>query len=60
MSEVKTTALFAQDGKVIERRTQDVEPVLQYAADLRAVGATGSSEMKHAARIPFALIENYL
>jgi hypothetical protein len=58
--DIRTTGLKTVDGQVVERRSQDVEPIIEHAANLRAVGAVGGSEMRHAARIPFALIENYL
>lgn len=34
--------------------------MLEHAAALRSVGEVGSSEMRHAARIPNAIIEKYL
>ena len=51
----------ALDGRnLIERRSQDVEPVLEQAKRLRSNGMVGSSEMRHAARIPLIEIEKYL
>jgi len=49
------------DGRnLIERRSQDVEPVLEQAKQLRSNGQVGSSEMRHAARLPLIEIEKYL
>lgn len=58
--ELKTTGVFFDSGKVIERRTQDVEPILEHVKAARAAGMTGSKDMRHAARIPHAVVENYL
>lgn len=60
MSEIKTTGTWLDDGRTIERRTQDVEPILEHAKALRSVGEVGSNEMRHAARIPYVVIEQYL
>lgn len=49
------------DGRdLVERRSQDVEPVLEQVKRLRSNGMVGSSEMRHAARIPLIEIEKYL
>lgn len=51
----------AVDGQnIIERRSQDVEPILEHVKSLQGIGAVGSSEMRHAAKIPKAVIENYI
>ena len=60
MSELKTTGMWHDGRNVIERRSQDVEPVLEECKALASIGAVGSSELRHAARIPVAVIENYV
>lgn len=51
--------LHLNGDNAILNRIQDVEPVIQYAKDARSIGATGSSEMRHAARVPAVLVESY-
>lgn len=53
------TRLHEHDGKLTFQRVQDVEPILDFAHDLRAAGRVGSSEMRHAASIPMVLVEAY-
>lgn len=60
MSELISTGLWHDGERIIERRAQDVEPILEHNKALRSVGEVGSSDMRHAAKIPFAIIENYL
>lgn len=56
-----STAAFHRDGdKIVEHRVQDVEPYLQHTSDLRSAGIVGSSEMRHAAKIPNVVVEAYL
>ncbi|MBO1748895.1 hypothetical protein [Stenotrophomonas indicatrix] len=55
-----TTGLVSDGADLIERRSQDVEPILEYAKRMRNQGDVGSSEMRHAAKIPKAVIENYI
>lgn len=40
---------FDPDDTLVIKREVDVTPMLDHLADLRSVGATGSSECKHAA-----------
>lgn len=47
------------NGNVIHEIKQDVEPHLQYCADLRSAGLTGSREMRFAAHFPDAIVRNY-
>ena len=47
------------DGNVVHEIKQDVEPILDYCAEARSVGFTGSSEMRLAARFPDAVVRNY-
>lgn len=60
MSEMKTTGFWSEGGAVTLRRSQDVEPYLDHVQALRSAGGTGSSDFRHAAKIPFAAIEAYL
>lgn len=55
-----TTGLRLDGENLIERRSQDVEPILEYAKDMRNLGQVGGSEMRHAAKIPKVVIENYI
>lgn len=59
MSDLLTTAIIHDGDNMIERRSQDVAPTLERVKRHISMGETGSSEMKHAARIPKAVIENY-
>lgn len=43
-----------------EARIDDLKAVADHCAGLRGVGATGSSEWKHAARIPGFIVQKYL
>lgn len=56
---IQTQVTFNGDD-MVQRRFQDVEPVLDECKRLRSLGATGSGEMKHAAMIPMNLVESYL
>lgn len=57
---IVTTGILMEGDNLIERRSQDVEPILEQAARLRSNDRVGSSEMRHAARIPMIEIEKYL
>lgn len=43
-----------------EAKLDDLKQVADYCAGMRGVGATGSKELKHAARIPWFIIQKYL
>lgn len=45
---------------VHEARMDDLKQVADHCAGLRGVGATGSKELKHAARIPWIIVQKYL
>lgn len=53
------TRIHATDNGLTIERVQDVEPILLACHDRRTVGATGSSELRHAASIPKVLVEAY-
>jgi hypothetical protein len=57
---VMKTRVSFNDDDMTQERLQDVEPILESCASLRAVGAVGSSEMKHAIRLPQVLVEKYI
>ena len=54
------TSVHIHNGDATFKSTQDCTPILDHAMRLHNEGFTGSSEMKHAARIPQVLIERYL
>lgn len=58
--DLATTGLQHDGNRITERRSQDVEPILEHVKGLVSLGDVGSSEMKHAAKLPKALIEAYL
>lgn len=57
---MKETGFWREGDQYIERLSQDVEPIIEHVKGLRGVDAVGSSEMRHAAKIPKVVIENYL
>ena len=54
------TRLHVHNGDATFASTQDCTPILEETTRLHNDGAHGSSEMKHAARIPQIMIEEYL
>lgn len=56
------TKYHAHDGKVTIERSADVEATLEQVKRLRIEGAgdAGFGKMKHAARIPAVIVEQYL
>lgn len=46
-------------GNIIHEIKQDVEPHLEWCANMRSAGLTGSSEMRLAAHFPDAVVRNY-
>lgn len=53
------TRFHLVDDTMTVQRTQDCTPIAEYAMAQSAAGFTGSSEMKHAARIPMVIVEKY-
>ena len=53
------TLMHEEDGKTVFERVQDCTPILDLATSLHNEGHQGSSEMKHAAKIPKVIIERY-
>lgn len=56
---MKTTGYFADGDDIIERRSFDAAPCLDYVKALHNSGAYGSKEMKHAAEYPPGFFEYY-
>lgn len=54
------TTVALEDGALVTGTTQDCTPYAERAQALHNAGLTGSSEMRHAASIPFVLVERYL
>lgn len=54
-----TTGLVHDGKNITERRSQDVSPILDHTTRLRNNGEVGSSEFRHAAKVPKAVIETY-
>lgn len=55
-----TTEILVNNGDATFKSTQDCTPILEHATRLHNEGIHGGSEMRHAARIPQVLIEQYL
>lgn len=53
------TRMHHEDGKTIFERVQDCDPIAERAKALHNEGMHGSSEMKHAAKLPRVLVERY-
>lgn len=47
------------DGNIIHEIKQDVEPHLDFCANMRSAGLIGSREMRLAASFPDAVVRNY-
>lgn len=54
------TLVQVKDGQMVVQNSQDCTPIAEYAKAQHNHGFTGSSEMKHAARIPMVMVEKYL
>lgn len=54
-----STSFKHQGDELIIQRTQDCTPIAEYAKAQHNAGFTGTSEVKHAARIPNVIIEKY-
>ena len=59
MSEVKTRFLEGADNEFQILRSQDVEPILEYAKGMHNIEAGNGKDDKYAAEIPFVVVENY-
>src|SRR6478736_4477735 len=54
------TSLVEQDGKLVIAQTQDCTAIAEYAKQQQAIGNVGSSDMKHAAKIPEVILNKYM
>ncbi len=53
------TQMGLQDGKLVTGSVQDCTPILEDAKARNRAGFHGTSEMKHAMRIPAVVVETY-
>lgn len=53
------TQFHFHDGAMTVQRSQDCTAIAEDAKARSSSGLTGSSEMKHAARIPLVMVEKY-
>jgi hypothetical protein len=48
-----------EDGALVTGTVQDCTPILEHTQSLHNEGLHGSSELKHAAKLPVVLVERY-
>lgn len=53
------TQFHLHDGKMTIERTQDCQAIAEHCKTAHVEGRHGTSEMKHAASIPFVFVEKY-
>lgn len=53
------THVALEDGNLIAGTRQDCDPILEDAKARHNAGMFGSSEMRHAARLPLVVVETY-
>lgn len=53
------TRMHEEDGHTVFERVQDCDPIAEHTKALHSQGLHGSSEMRHAAKIPKVLVEKY-
>lgn len=58
--DIGTRIHTTDSGDVTFERVQDCTPILEHATALHNEGIHGSGEMRHAASIPFVIVERYL
>lgn len=54
------TSFHAQGDDIVIAQSQDCTPIAEWAKVQSSIGAVGSSDMRHAARIPNVIIEKYM
>jgi hypothetical protein len=54
-----STSLHEQGDRLIIANSQDCTPIAEYAKAQHNAGYHGSSEVKHAARIPLVIVQHY-
>lgn len=59
MSEMHTQ-IHVKDGQMVVSQTQDCTAIAEWAKAQHNAGFVGSSEMRHAARIPDVFVEKYI
>lgn len=57
---VVETQIVEQEGRMFVGRTQDCTAIAEHAKALHNAEQYGSSEMRHAARIPYVVAEKYV
>lgn len=55
-----TTTVALEDGALITGTTQDCNAIADYAKAKSNAGHFGTSDMRHAASVPFVFVEKYL
>lgn len=55
-----STSMAERDGKLIIAQSQDCTGIAEYAQRQQKAGEYGSSEMRHAARIPDVILTQYM
>lgn len=53
------TSYKTEDGRLYVGRSQDCTAIAEYTKALHNEGIHGSSDMKHAAKIPMVIVEKY-
>ncbi len=53
------TKFHLHDGAMTVERSQDCTPIAEHTKMLQSHGFHGSSEMRHAAKIPYVIVEKY-
>lgn len=53
------TKITLQDGNLVTGTVQDCTPIVEHTQALHKEGVHGSSDFKHAAKIPMVVIETY-
>lgn len=54
------TRMHEEDGKTIFERVQDCDPIAELCKSLHNEGHHGTSEFKHAGKIPKVFVERYI
>jgi hypothetical protein len=54
------TRMHEEDGKTIFERVQQCTPIAELSKKLHNEGLHGSSDFRHAAKVPKVLVEKYL
>lgn len=54
------TSFAEQDGRMFIAQTQDCTQIAEWTKEQQAIGATGTADMKHAARIPDVILNQYM